>query len=151
MNTVLKIIVFCFLNHPTAVTLKKSVLNTYISSSRCSFGSETMSINVRNVSKISGSYTANPLASDLFFREKRREGSACDAALLSAGDMSDPSPSPSHDDGLHALLVAAGEKLLVGDSLRLENTQDPSEVLCMEGGQLVQVTLRHLPEFRAVQ
>ena len=65
--------------------------------------------------------------------------------------MSDPSPSPSHDDGLHALLVAAGEKLLVGDSLRLENTQDLSEVLCMEGGQLVQVTLRHLPEFRAVQ
>ena len=99
-----------------------------------------MSINVRNVSKISGSYTVNPLASDLFFREKRRKGSACDAALLSAGDMSDPSPSPSHDDGLHALLVAAGQKLLVGDSLRLENTQDPSEVLCMEGGQLVQVT-----------
>ena len=74
-------------------------------------------------------------------------------AVLSAGDMSDLSPSPSQDDGhgLHALLVTAGEKLLVGDGLKPENTRDPSEVLCMEGGELVHVTLRHPPLFRAAQ
>ena len=76
---------------------------------------------------------------------------ANDAALLSAGDMCDPSPLPSHDDGLHALLVIAGQKLFVGDGLRPENTQDPSEVLFVEGEQLVQVTIRHPPAFEAVQ
>ena len=40
--------------------------------------------------------------------------------------MSDPSPSPLYDDGLHmhALLVTAGKKFLVGDGLRPENMQD---------------------------
>jgi len=38
--------------------------------------------------------------------------------------MSNPSPSPSYDDGLHALLVTAGEKFLVGDGLGPENMQD---------------------------
>ena len=65
--------------------------------------------------------------------------------------MSDLSPSPSQDDGLHALLVTAGENLLVGDGLKPENTRDPSEALCMEGGQLVHVTLRHPPALRSAQ
>ena len=67
------------------------------------------------------------------------------------GDMSNPSPSPSHHDGLLALLVTVGKKLLVGDGLRPENKQDPFEVLCMEGGQLVHVTLCHPQAFRALQ
>ena len=51
--------------------------------------------------------------------------------------MSNPSPSPSHDDGLRALLGRVGKMLLVGDGLRPEIMQDPSEVLCRGGGQLV--------------
>ena len=37
---------------------------------------------------------------------------------------SDPSSSPSHDDGAHGVLVAAAEKMLVGDGLRPEYSQD---------------------------
>ena len=48
------------------------------------------------------------------------KGCAGDVAWLSTHHMSDPSPSPSHDDGAHAVLVAAGEKILVGDGLGLE-------------------------------
>ena len=48
------------------------------------------------------------------------KGCAGDVAWLSPHHMSDPSLSPSHGDGTHAILVAAGEKLLVGDGLGLE-------------------------------
>ena len=50
------------------------------------------------------------------------KGSAGDVSGLSSHHMTDPFPSPSHDDGVHALLVVAGEKLLVGYGLRLEYT-----------------------------
>ena len=53
--------------------------------------------------------------------------------------FSDPSPSPSHHDGAHTVLVAAGEKLLVGDDLGPEYSQDSSKVLGVEGGQFVEV------------
>ena len=43
--------------------------------------------------------------------------------------MSDPSPSPSHDDGAHAIVIAAGKKILVEDGLRAEYLQDSSKVL----------------------
>ena len=42
---------------------------------------------------------------------------AGDVAWLYSHHMPDPSPSPSHDDGAHAVLVAAGQKMLVGDGL----------------------------------
>ena len=45
------------------------------------------------------------------------KGCAGDVAWLSSHHMPNPSPSPSHDDGAHAVLVAAGEKMLVGDGL----------------------------------
>ena len=45
------------------------------------------------------------------------KGCAGDVAWVSSHHMSDPSPSPSHDDGAHAVLVAAGEKMLVEDGL----------------------------------
>ena len=45
------------------------------------------------------------------------KGCAGDVAWRSPRHMSDPSPSPSHDDGAHAVLVAVGEKMLVGDGL----------------------------------
>ena len=45
---------------------------------------------------------------------------AGDVAWLSSHHISDPSPVPSHDDGAHAVLVAAGEKMLLGDDLRPE-------------------------------
>ena len=37
-------------------------------------------------------------------------------------------PSPSHDDGSHAILVAAGEKMLVGDGLRPRGVTTIKEV-----------------------
>ena len=43
--------------------------------------------------------------------------------------MSDPSPSSSYDDGAHAVMIAAGKKMLVGDGLRAEYSQDSSKVL----------------------
>ena len=57
------------------------------------------------------------------------KGCAGDVAWFSSHHMSDPSPSPSHDDGAHAVLVAAGEKMLVGDGLGPEYSQDSSKVL----------------------
>ena len=44
-------------------------------------------------------------------------GCAGDVSWLSPHHMSDPSPSPLHDNGTHAVLVAAGEKMLVRDGL----------------------------------
>ena len=49
-----------------------------------------------------------------------------DAAWLPShhmSDPSDPSRSPARDDGAHAILVAVGEKMLVGYGLRPENSQ----------------------------
>ena len=43
---------------------------------------------------------------------------AGDVARLSSHNMSDPSPARSHHVGAHTVLVAAGEKMLVGDGLR---------------------------------
>ena len=75
------------------------------------------------------------------------KGCADDVAWLSSHHMSDPSPSPLHDDGAHAVLVAAGEKKLVGDGLGPEYSQDPSKVLGVEGGQFVKVSFSHPPAF----
>ena len=61
--------------------------------------------------------------------------------------MPDPSPSPSRDDGAHALLVAAGEKMLVGDGLGPENSNDSSNVLGVEGEQFVEAAFSHPPTF----
>ena len=47
--------------------------------------------------------------------------------------MSDPSPSPSHDDGAHAVLGAVGEKMLSEDGIRPEYSQNNPEVLGVEG------------------
>ena len=58
---------------------------------------------------------------------------AGDIAWLSSHHMSDPSPSPSHDDGAHAVFVAAGEKMLVRDGFGQEHSQDSSKALCVEG------------------
>ena len=60
---------------------------------------------------------------------------------------SDPSPSPSHDDGAHAILVAVGEKMLVGDGLGPKYSQDSSKALGVESGQLVEVAFSHPPAF----
>ena len=73
------------------------------------------------------------------------KGWAGDASWLSSHHMSDP--SPSHDDGAHAVLFAAGEKMLVGDDLRPEYSQDSSKVLSVEGGQLVEVAFSHPPAY----
>ena len=54
------------------------------------------------------------------------KGCAEDVAWLSSHHMSDLSPSPSHDDCAHAVLVVAGEKMLVGDGLGPEYSQDSS-------------------------
>ena len=68
---------------------------------------------------------------------------AGDVAWLSSHHMSDPSPSPSHDDGAHAVLVAAGEKMLVRDGFGPEYSHDSSKALCVEGRQFVEVALSH--------
>ena len=60
--------------------------------------------------------------------------------------MSDPSPSPSHDDGAHAVLVAASE-MLVGDGLGPEYLQDSFKVLDVESGQFVKVASSHPSAF----
>ena len=78
------------------------------------------------------------------------EGRAGDVVLLPPHNMSDPSPSPLHDDGPHAVLVASCEKFLVGDGLRPEDAEDSSEVLGVEGEQFVEIALRHPPTRRAV-
>ena len=48
------------------------------------------------------------------------ESCATDIIWLSSHHVSDPSPSPLHDDGFHAALVAVGEKILIGDGLGSE-------------------------------
>ena len=40
-----------------------------------------------------------------------------DVVRLSSHHVSDPSPSPLFNDGVHAVLVATGEKMLIGDGL----------------------------------
>ena len=55
-----------------------------------------------------------------------------DDAWLSSQHMSKISPSPLHDVGAYAVLVAAGKKMLVGDGLGPEYLQDSSKVLGME-------------------
>ena len=75
------------------------------------------------------------------------KGCAGDVAWPSSYHMSDPSPSPSHDDGAHAVLVAAGEKMLVVDGLGPEYSQDSFKVLGVDGGQLVEVAFSHPPAF----
>ena len=65
------------------------------------------------------------------------KGCAGDVTWLSSHHMSNLSPSPSHDDGAHAVLIAASEKILVGDGLGPEYLQDSSKVLGVEGGQFV--------------
>jgi len=61
------------------------------------------------------------------------KGCVGDAAWHSSYHMSDPSPSPSHDDGVHAVLVAVGEMLL-GDGLGPEYLQDSPKAVGVEGG-----------------
>ena len=46
------------------------------------------------------------------------KGCASDVVLLSPHDGPNPSSSPSHDDGLHAVLIAACKLLLIGDGVR---------------------------------
>ena len=74
-------------------------------------------------------------------------GCAGDVAWFSSHHMSDPSPSPSHDDGVHAVLVAAGEKMLLEDGLRPEYSQHSSKILGVESGQYVEVAFSHPPAF----
>ena len=78
-----------------------------------------------------GSWTPLPLSDSrcswvvptyVFLLVSNAVGLWCCPALC--GWHSDPSPSPSYDDGLPALLVTTGEKFLVGDGLRPENMQD---------------------------
>ena len=59
---------------------------------------------------------------------------AGDVAWCSSHHMSNPSPSPSHDDGAHAVLVAVDKKMLVGDGLGPEYSHDSSKALGVEGG-----------------
>ena len=51
------------------------------------------------------------------------KGGAGDVVWLSSHHMSDRSLSPFHDDGAHAVLVTAGEKMLVGDGPRCHAQQ----------------------------
>ena len=57
------------------------------------------------------------------------KGCASDVVLLSSHDVPNPSPSPSHDDGLHAVLIAAGDRV---DGVRLKDLHDYPEVLYVE-------------------
>ena len=75
------------------------------------------------------------------------KGFAGDVAWLSSHHMSDPSPSPLRDDGAHAVLVAAGEKMLVGDGLGPGYSQDSSKVLGMEDEEFVEVVFSHPTAF----
>ena len=59
--------------------------------------------------------------------------------------MSDPSPWPSHDDGNHAVLLAAGGKTKVGNGFGLEYSKYSSEVIGVEGIQFVKVAFNHPP------
>ena len=59
------------------------------------------------------------------------KGCAGHVAWPSSHDMSDPSQSPLHDDGAHAVLGTAGENMFVRDGLGPEYLQDSSKVLGM--------------------
>ena len=69
------------------------------------------------------------------------KGCAGDVACLSSHHMSDSSPSPSHDGGAHAVLVASGE-MLVGDGLGPEYSDNSNKVLDVEGEQFLEVAFR---------
>ena len=58
-----------------------------------------------------------PLAFPLW---RPMKGNSSDVVLFSAHNMPDPSPASLQKDRPHAVLVAPGEELLVGDSLRPE-------------------------------
>ena len=75
------------------------------------------------------------------------ERCAGDVILLPPHDMPNPSPSPLHDDSPHAVLIAASKKLLIGDGIWPKDAQYSSEVLCVEGGQFLVITLSHPPTF----
>lgn len=66
------------------------------------------------------------------------QGCAGNVARLSSHHMSDPSPSPSYDNGTHAVLLAAGEKMFVGDGLGQNVSRILLRFLGVEGGQFVQ-------------
>ena len=57
--------------------------------------------------------------------------------------MSDLSLSPSYDDSTHAVLVAVGEKMLVGNGLGPEYLQDFSKVFVVKGGQFVEIAFSY--------
>jgi len=50
-------------------------------------------------------------------------------------------------DGVQAVLVTTGEKIVVGDSLVPEYAYDFSKVLGTETGQFVEVNFSHSPAF----
>ena len=87
---------------------------------------------------------SHPFLLPLWFPVK---GCAGDVAWLSSRHKSNPSPSPSHDDSAHAVLVAAGEKIFVGDGLGPEYSQESCKVLGVGGGQFVEEAFSHLPAF----
>ena len=62
------------------------------------------------------------------------KGCASEVAWLSSHHMSHLSPSHSHDDGAHIVVVAAGEEMLVEVGIEPEYSQDSSRVLGVEGG-----------------
>ena len=66
-------------------------------------------------------------------------------AGLSSHYVSDPSPSPLHNDCVHAVLVVTGEKILVGDGL------GPEHAFGVEGEQFIEVTFSHPPHSRLVR
>ena len=57
------------------------------------------------------------------------KGRAGDVAWFSSHHMPDPSKSPSHDDGAHAVLVAAGKKML---AVILQHSEPYSKVESMQ-------------------
>ena len=66
-------------------------------------------------------------------------------SLLSS--QSDPFPLSSDDDSAHTVLDAAGEKMLVGNGLWPEYSQNSPNVLVMVNRQFVQVAVTHPPAF----
>ena len=73
---------------------------------------------------------------------------------LSSHHMSHPSPPPLHDDGAHAILVAAGEKILLGDGLRQEYSQDSLRFLVWKVDKLsksLSVILQHSEPYGGVE
>jgi len=78
------------------------------------------------------------------------KGCASDVVLLSPHDVPNPSPSPSHDDGLHAVSIAAGKLPLARDGVRPKDSQDSPGVLCVEDLQPGDFSLCRLSAFRAI-